>query len=294
MLMEKIGIVTDEAADLPKEIIEKYHIAVTPVKLFWPEVENLPGDNTFQKMRELEKQGIQSFGKTSQSSMKDFLDKYNLQFSNFQKILCLTVTSKLSGTNNSAVQAVKFLDKDKQDKVFVIDTLNVSGGQALLILKAIELIERGEEAEDIVSKIKEMIPRVHFYIMFNDPKWIEASGRVSHLVAGLMRGMAKAGIRPVLVIKDGVIVPAGLKSGVKDMSTGLFKQFEKDIKNMGIGGKKIKAVITHGDDLAEAGRLKKMIEEKFGSTEIIFINMVNDVVGAIAGPDALTLAWCED
>ena len=73
--MEKIGIITDEAADLPKEIIEKYQIAVVPVKLDWPEIENLSGENTFQKMRELERRGIKSFGKTSQPSPKDFIDK---------------------------------------------------------------------------------------------------------------------------------------------------------------------------------------------------------------------------
>jgi len=292
--MEKIGIVTDEAADLPKEIIEKYQIATVQVKLFWPEIENLPGNNTFQKMRELEKGEIKNFYKTSQPSMKDFLDKYNLQFNSFEKILCFTVTSKLSGTHNSAVQAVRFLDKSKQDKVFVIDTLNASGGQALPILKAIELIEKGKGAEDIVAELKEMVHRVHFYIMFKDPKWIEVSGRISGLVANLMRGMAKIGIRPVLAMKDGVIAPAGLKGGAKDMPAGLFKQFEEDVKKMKMEDRKIKAVITHGDDLPEAERLKKMIEEKFGNTEIVFINIVNNVVGALAGPNALTLGWCEN
>ncbi len=292
--MEKIGIVTDEAVDLPKEIIEKHQIAVVPVKLFWPEIENLPGDNTFQKMRELERGEIKNFYKTSQPSIKDFLEKYNLQFGRFEKILCITLTSKLSGTHNSAVQAVKFLEKNKQDKIFTVDTLSVSGGQALLVLKAIELIEEGREAEDIVAELKEMVSRVHFYIMFKDPKWIEVSGRISHLVAGLMRGMAKANIRPVLAMKDGVIAPAGLKSGAKDMPAGLFKQFEEDVRKMKVEGKKIKAVITHGDDLPEAERLKKMIEERFGNTEIVFINIVNNVVGALAGPGALTLGWCEN
>jgi len=292
--MEKIGIVTDEAVDLPKEIIEKHQIAVVPVKLFWPEIENLPGDNTFQKMRELEKGEIKNFYKTSQPSIKDFLEKYNLQFSRFEKILCITLTSKLSGTHNSAVQAVRFLEKNKQDNIFTVDTLSVSGGQALLVLKAIELIEKGREAEDIVAELKEMVSRVHFYIMFKDPKWIEVSGRISHLVAGLMRGMAKANIRPVLAMKDGVIAPAGLKSGAKDMPAGLFKQFEEDVRKMKMEGKKIKAVITHGDDLPEAERLKKMIEERFGNTEIVFINIVNNVVGALAGPGALTLGWCEN
>lgn len=56
--MQKIGIITDEAADLPREIIEKHQIGIVPVKLNWPEIENLPGDNTFQKMRELEKRAL--------------------------------------------------------------------------------------------------------------------------------------------------------------------------------------------------------------------------------------------
>jgi len=292
--MEKIGIVTDVAADLPQEIIKKYRLAVVPIKLHWPEIENLPGNNTFQKMRELEKMGIQSFGKTSQSSVKDFLDKYNLQLNSFEKVLCLTLTSKHSGTNNSAVQAVKFLDKSKQARVFVIDTLNVSGGQALLILKAIELIEKGREAADIIAEIREMVPQIHFYVMFKDPKWIEASGRISGLVANLMRGMAGAGIRPVMALKNGVLAPAGLKTGAKDIPTGLLKQLAADIRNRKVGNRKVKAVITHGDDLAGAERLKKMIEEEFANVEIIFINIINDVVGAPVGPDSMAFSWCEN
>lgn len=66
IFMEKIGIATEEGADLPQEIIEKYQIATAPIKMHWPEIENLPGDNTFQKMRTAVKLGVESFGKTSQ------------------------------------------------------------------------------------------------------------------------------------------------------------------------------------------------------------------------------------
>ena len=73
--MEKIGIVTEDAVDFPKDIIEKNKIAIAPLKLFWPELDQMPGENTFQKMRELAKKGDKSFGKTSQPAAKDFLDK---------------------------------------------------------------------------------------------------------------------------------------------------------------------------------------------------------------------------
>lgn len=292
--MSKIGLIVDEAGDLPQEIIQKHQIAVVKVKLHWPEIENLPGENTFQKMRELEKRGIKSFGKTSQPPVKDFLDAYNFQFEKFEELICITVTSKLSGTYNSATQAKKFLPEDKRDKVFVVDSLSASGGQALLALKAAALIEQGKTAEEIAKELEELVPQIHFYIIFDNPKWIEASGRISHLVASLMKAMAGAGIRPVLTIKNGVITPAGLKTGAKDIPTGLFKQFETDIKKLKKEDQKISVVITHGDDLAGAQRLKEMIEKGFSNAKVVFINIVNNVVGAPAGPNVLTLAWRED
>ncbi len=122
--MQKIGIVTEEAADLPQDIIENNRIEIAKVKLDWPEIENLPGENIFQKMRELERKGIKSFGKTSQPSPNDFLEHYKKQLEKFAQVLCITISSKLSGSYNSALLARDFLDKSKKKRVFVIDSLN--------------------------------------------------------------------------------------------------------------------------------------------------------------------------
>ncbi len=290
---KKIGIITDEAADLTREIIEKHQIAIVPVKLDWPEIENLPGENTFQKMRELEKQGIKSFGKTSQPSPKDFLDAFQKQLERFDNIVCITLTSKLSGTYNSAIQGKNFLEIEKQEKVFIIDSLSVTGGQTLLILKAIDLIQERKEIKEIIKELEEFVPQIHLYVMLEDPKWIEALGRISHLVANLMRGLAKVGIRPVLTFKNGVLVPAGVKTGAKEMPVGLLKQLEADIKKFKMEDRKIRVIITHGDNLEGAQKLKEMIWGKFKNAEIVFLNIINDVVGVPAGPNALTIAWCE-
>ena len=312
--MEKIGIITDEAADLPKDIIGKHQIAIVPVKLDWPEIENLPGENTFQKMREAEKKGIKGFGKTSQPSPKDFLDKYKYQLERFDKILCITLTSKLSGTYNSAIQAKNFLEIDKQGKIFIIDSLSASSGQALLVLKAIDLIaaqegeprsprfageaghegrESGKGIEEITQDLEKFVPRVQTFVVFEDPKWIEASGRIPHLLANVIRSLMKSEIRPVLTFKKGKLVLAGFKAHAKDVPTTLFQQFEKTTEKTRKQRKRIRTVITHGDNLAGAQRLKEMIEKEFENIEVAFLNIINDVVGAPAGPNALTLAWCE-
>ena len=291
--MEKIGIISDEAADLPKDIVEKHQIAIVPVKLDWPDLEKMPGENTFQKMRELEKQGIQSFGKTSQPSPNDFLEKYKNQLEKFDKIICITLTSKLSGSNNSAIQARNFLSPEKQKRVFVIDSLNASCGQALSVFKTIDLIKTGDGVEEIVVELERLIPKVRLLLMVSDPKWLEASGRIPHLVANLLRTMAQVGIRPMLTFREGILVPAGIKMGAKDITTVLLKQFKREVKKLTEKNQKIRVAITHGDYLEGAQRIKENLEKDFKNIEVAFLNIINNVVGAPTGPNTLALSWCE-
>jgi len=291
--MNKIGLVVDEGADLPKEIIEKYQMAVVPIKMDWPDIENLPGENTFQKMREAEKRGIKGFGKTSQPSPKDFLDSFKKQLEKFDKILCLALTSKLSGTYNSAIQAKDLLEPEQKERIFVVDTLNITCGEALLVLKAIDLINEGEDVEEIIKELEKLIPRVRLYGMLEEIKWLEASGRISHTLANWVRRMQKIGFRPIIGIKKGVIKAIGIKAGAKDIPTALFHQFEAKTKQFRNRGKKIRVAITHGDNFEGAQRLKELIEKNLKNTEVVFINLIDNVLGVLVGPDTLILAWCE-
>jgi DegV family protein with EDD domain len=291
--MDTIGIITEETADLPLEIIERHQIAIVPAILNWPEIEELPGENTFQKMRELERREIKSFGKTAQPSPKDFLAKYKYQLERFDKVLCITLTSKLSGSHDSAVLAKTLLEPKDQEKVFIVDSLNATCGQALVVLKAIDLIISRKGIEGIMKELDEFVPHVHFFVMFEDPKWLEASGRISHIVANMMRGMAKIGIRPLLTFRRGVLVSAGLRTKAKEIPDVLFRQLERETEKSRKEGKKIRTAITHGDDLEGAQRLRGMAEKELKNTEVAFINIINNVVGAPTGPGTLAFAWCE-
>ena len=292
--MNKIGLVIDEAADLPREIIEKHQIAVVPVKMDWPDLESLAGENTFQKMREAEKREIKSFAKTSQPSPKDFLDAFKKQLEGFEKVLCITLTSKLSGTYNSANQARTILREEDQKRVFIVDSLNASCGEGLLDIKAIDLIEQRKDIEEIVKELEKFVPQIYLYGIVEDPKWLESLGRISHTLANWVRRMQKIGVRPIIGIKKGVIKAIGIKAGAKDISVALFHQLEAKTKKLRNQGKKIRVAITHGDDPEGARRLKEMIEKELKGVEVAFINLIDNVLAVLGGPDALILAWFED
>lgn len=287
-----IGLVIDEGADLPREIIEKYQIEVTPFKSEWPEIENLPGDNIFQRMREVEKRGMKTFGKTSQPSPKNFLDCYKRQLEKSENILCITLTSKLSGTYNSAVQAKNFLTPEDQLKITIIDSLNGISSEGLIVIRAIELIEENKKnVEEIAKELTLFIPTVKTAIILKDPKWLEFSGRLSHNLANLIRRMQSIGIRPIVSFKNGKLTVSGFKTGAKNIPTALFKILDSKTKKFQNQGKKIKITIVHGDNIEYAKTLKNLIEKEIKNSEICFVSLVDMVIGVVAGPDALSVSW---
>lgn len=289
MVKKPIGIVVDISAELPKEIIEKYQIEVVPIKADWPELDNFSGNNIFQKMREWRKSGLGANVKSSQPPAKDFLDAYSRQLEKFEKVICVTVTSKHSGTYNSACQAKKMLENNSDD-VFVVDSLNVCGGVALIVFNIIKLIEENKTIEEILKKTEEFIPNTNFYIFLEEPRMLAAIGRISETVAGWIEKMKKIGVRPLLGLKSGKISPLGIKIGVNDVAVSLFKEFESKSKDVRDKGKKIQVIISHGDNISDAKRLKEIVET-LENTEVIFINMLNDIMGLAFGPDSIILTW---
>jgi DegV family protein with EDD domain len=291
--MENIGIVTESTVDLPLDIIEKNKIAIVPVKLDWPDVEALPGENTFQKMREAAKQGIKSFGKTSQPSPKNYLDQYKRQLAEFREVICISLSSKFSGSYNSALQAKNFLKPEEQNRIFNMDCASISAGQGLAVLRATDLIRQGKNVGEIMESLKEAAKRIKFFAIMEDYKWIEASGRISHLAAIILNRMARSGLRPLLTIKNGKLAPTGIKSNTKNFPGVLFEQIKNEIEKKKLFDKKIKAAIVHGDDPSGAKKLKEMVENKLKNVEILSSSIADDVLGIVAGPNAMAIAWLE-
>jgi fatty acid-binding protein DegV len=84
------------------------------------------------------------------------------------------------------------------------------------------------------------------------------------------------------------VVPAGLKIRAKDTAEVLFRQLEKDTKEARKAGKRIRIAITHGDDLKGAQKLKEMAERELENIQMAFINIINNVVRVVTGPNTLT------
>ncbi|HOK35223.1 MAG TPA: DegV family protein [Candidatus Pacearchaeota archaeon] len=293
--MKPIGLIIGETASLPKEIIEKFKMVFVPFVVDWQEGENLPGQNLFQKMREAAVKGIKNFPKTSQPSIAQFKKAFEEALSKFEKAILITVSSKLSGAYNAACLAKRMLSQKLQERIEIIDSQTGSVGEGLLAFKATELIEKGRKSfNEIVQNLKEIIPEIHLFGMLGDPMWLEAGGRLAHPLAVLLRQMQKIGMRPLVGTKDGVVKPVALKVKAKDVPAALFKELKSEIKDKIEAGKKIIVAISHADNLKGAKKLQQMIEKSLKGARVVFLSLIDPIVGVHGGPNTLLCAWTED
>jgi DegV family protein with EDD domain len=281
-----IGIVTEDVASILPKILERYQIEIANTKFDWPELEKIEGENIYQKIKKAYEMKIETRPRTSQAMPKDYFDAYKKQLQRFEKVLCLTLTSKISGCYNSAVQAREMLEE--KERIFVFDTLNAAAGQALFVLRAIELIQEQREIEEIVEELKKLIPKTQTFIIFADPKGPEFIGRITKSQASWIRRMKKWGIQPIMKIKDGILAKGGMVFA-KDEPEALFKKIKKESEKERKTGKKIRIIINHADNLAGAEKLKGLLKEI--GAEISFISEAPPILCAVTGPGTLISAW---
>lgn len=183
-------------------------------------------------------------------------------FTGADRIFALTITSALSGSYNSAMNAKKiFEEQNKDTKVHVIDSLSTGPEMRLLIEKLSEFIKEGSDFGDIVEKIEKYKKRTHLFFCLKSLKNLSKSGRVSPAVARL------AGILGMWVIGKasdvGTLSPLSKPRGEKKALLCLYEH----IKSTGFCGGKIR--IAHCDNLPMAEELKELILKDFPSSDVL-------------------------
>ncbi len=276
-----IGIVTEDASGLPQKIAERYKIEAVEISVDWPNGKKITAGYIYRKMRKAGEKNIKVFPKTSQPSPKTYSVAFERQLKTFEKVLCINMSSKLSACNNSARQA-KSMSKNK-DRIFVFDSKSAAAGQALLLLRAVELIQEQKEIGAVIKELEKLSSKIRLYAVIEDPKWIEAGGRVNKTQANWMRRIQKMNFHPVMVLKNGLAQQGGIVLA-RDMAEAIFKKIKKESR-----GRKIRVIISHADNLEEAKKLKAKLKEI--KAEVSYVNSASPVICSHTGPGTLIAAW---
>ncbi|GGE60443.1 DegV family protein [Priestia taiwanensis] len=278
----KVKIITDSAADLPKELIQQYDIDIIPIRVYdenemeYEDGVSLQPKELFDEMRA---------GKAYKTSLPSYQAVYETFVNNAKtNTPCIYVafSSELSGTYQSSL-LIKDEVKDKYPDfdIEIIDAKCASLGQGLVVLKAAERAAEGTTKEELTAYVRSLANHMEHIFTVDDLQYLVRGGRVSK-VAGFIGGLLN--IKPILHVEEGKLVPIekirGSKKVLKRMLE-LIAERGENLQDQTIG-------ITHGDDEEAALALKALLEERFGCQSFI-IHSIGAAIGAHAGPGTLTV-----
>ncbi len=199
----KIGVITDSAADLPEELVEKHNIAIIPHVVYfdnkyWKLGVDISVDDYYSLIRNRD-----LIPPTTNPEPNDFAEKLKEGFEQhgYEHIFSVSVSSELSG---STFNAHRIAAKKFTGKVTVIDTQSASGVQGLIILKIFELSAKGVKIEEIEKYVNDIKKNYFLDVGFHTLDNVYKSGRLkSKFVLNLTKSIK---IKPVAVMeKPGIL-----------------------------------------------------------------------------------------
>ena len=276
-----IRIITDSAADFEPKELEKLNITCIPLSVRF-------GQEEYQENVDLSKAKFydlllqsEELPKTSQASPQILLDLFEDAVSAGDDAIYFTLSSALSGTYQSAVMAKNLTDSPL---CHVVDSLNATGGQRMILEYAAKLRDEGKTAEQIVDAAEDIRSRITLFACIDTLEYLYKGGRISHTAYKLG---TLANIKPIITVEpDGSIGIPAKAMGMRKGMDYLCKQVEAHPADPEFP---FYVMYTNNRSVAEA--LASRLESVGISVPEDRIIQVGAAIGSHIGPDACGLVY---
>jgi len=283
-----IKIYTDSCCDLPYTFIEDHcenlRVIGIPVQLNGKEYiddlgKTLSHDDFYGFLRE------QIMPQTAQINAYMFESEFEKDLENGDDVIYLGFSSGLSGTyNSSRIARESLLERFPDRSIEVIDTLSASVGLAVIIFEVLGFVKEGKDVEYIVNWAESNKLKLNHWFGVDNLDFLKNGGRISNAAAFVGNVLS---LKPTLVIdRDGKLKPHTNVRGRKKSITFLASKVQDHMDNP----ESSRLVIGHGNNLADALKLKAVVEDKLVVKEI-YITELSMTIASHVGPDMLTVGF---
>ena len=277
---ESTAIVLDSTADFPDAQIRHPNMRVVPLYVRF-------GEDSFRDYVELDPHGFYErlrtapeLPTTSQPTPQDFVSTYHA-LAGYERIYSLHISSKLSGTFQSASLAAQELDGDQ---VRVIDTESASVGIGMLALAIQERLAVGTTDEEIEELIAAHRERAGILFTVDTLEFLAKGGRIGRAKA-LMGSLLN--VKPILAIEDGEVVPVGRVRG----RAKAFEEFRRRFEAATTDNPGLSVGIAHAEAQDAVEQLQTIVRESRPQAEVKLVTTLGAVVGTHAGPGTIGFFW---
>ena len=275
----KTRIIVDSTSDLLPEIKKQVH--VVPLTVHFGQEEYVDGVTIdhkafYEKLIETDVHPT-----TSQASPAAFEAEYEKAREAGEAVVVITLSSRLSGTFQSATIAA-----EDYDNIYIVDSGTAAIGGGILVEYALELLGDGLGAREIAARLEEAKKRIIVVALVDTLEYLKKGGRISR-AAAFAGGVLN--IKPVLAIEDGEIRMLGKARGSRMGNNLLVQEIEK------AGGVDFSMPLLLGyTGLSDAMLLKYIEDSKYlweGNVDAVRCTTIGSVIGTHAGPGAVAVAF---
>ena len=272
-----IAVVTDSTSDLPADIAKQHGITIVPLNVHIEDETYLDGVTISADEMYLRLPDQKTIPTTSAPSVGSFIEAYEKLSESHDAIISIHLSSKLSLTHNSAVQAAADLN-EKGAKIEVVDTEQASMALGWIAVQAAEKIAAGGSLEEAVGLAKSASIRASFIGMVDTLEYLVRGGRIGK-AQGFVGSMLR--IRPILTLTEGVAHPAGR---ARNRSKGIARLKEMVAEAAPLD--KLAILYTTDKDVAET--IADAVAEHSPEARPV-VAQLGPVVGNYLGPGTLGL-----
>lgn len=274
-----LRIVVDSTADMPEEL--KSQFTIVPLNVSFGDEHYIDGVTIDRPVFYQKLESSPELPKTSQPSPDAFMRVYEEAKQAGDTLLVLCVSSRLSGTYQSAMIAAQ----DYPENVLVVDTLHVANAFGILAEYALQLARQGKSAQEIADMILAERSNVELYALVDTLEYLQKGGRLSKTAA--LAGTLLS-LKPIVCIRDGAL---GTLCKARGMKQGQ-QMLAKEISAAGIDFDKPYLMAYSGLSDEKLQRFLQDNTELFGAgSQAVRSVQLCSVVGTHAGPGAVVAAF---
>ncbi|NHK29854.1 MAG: DegV family protein [Asgard group archaeon] len=282
--MKEVSIVTDGTCDLPLDLIEEYNIHVVPIKvIFGTMAYNLYGDSGDITKEEFynKLKTCDEMPSTSVPSPNDFRKAYENALSDAKSVIALFISSKLSGTFQSALRIAElFEDED----ITLVDTRSAASSLGLLVLHTAKMVKSGSSKKQILDELNKLIPLARIVIVMDTLEYLHKGGRIGPAKKFLGKTLK---MKPILILDNGEIKTGGTIRGRDEVIKRVKYMAPFVVKNAITDN----IFIWHSRDVETAKEILEIMEEVNEKALEIRIQEAGPIVGTHVGPKSLGFTY---
>ena len=281
-----VKIISDSTCDLSKELIEKYNVDILPLHIVLGEVEYKDGEEISPDKIYEWADANKTTPKTSAIAITDVMDTYEKWLKEYDEIVLFSISGKMSTTVN--VMRMGAEELEMEDRIFVVDSENLSTGSGLLVIEAAIMAQEGKSANEIVACLKELKPRVKASFVVDTLTYLHRGGRCSGVAA--LAGSALK-LHPKIVVEDGAMKPDKKYRGKMKK---VILDYTKEMEPQFLAAKKDRVFITHSGCETEVLESVQEYLDSLHYFDEILVTRAGGVISSHCGPGTLGVLFIEN